>query len=262
MGEVIFALLKDSTRFFFFLLLVQPGLTMYVCLLVCVLSQVMRDTLHYRPQLTKDQFLSPGYAERKIIMTFDLLQLCQTKHHQLDGARTAQKRKRAVVHGSSSMNHYLAPGGHSVQEVAGVSSVWREAPESRLVAAESGGFSVSLPPSPPPSPLQTPSPTVVHGCPLLCGEGGLELTPCSTPLKSTRRPKEDRSGASTQHHNAEVCVQVVREPVLTASGGSDEDDKEEEIESDEVRTKMQHSREKQPQSSKGTVSYKIKIIIF
>lgn len=191
-----------------------------LCLYLIVLCgcppvfQVMRDTLQYRPQLTKEQFLSPGFAERKIIMTFELLQLCQTKHHQLDGVRTCQKRRKTTIHSGSSMSQRLTSSGHT-----GV----RVCPDNRLVTSESMGFLVPLPPSPPPSPLQTPSPTTLHGIPLLCGAGELELTPCSTPLKPGQLPV-DLTCSSNHCHN-ELSVQVVREPVLTADCiGEDEEE--------------------------------------
>ena len=53
----------------------------------------MRDSLHYRPQLTKDQFLSKGFAERKIMMTYDLLKLCQSMHNQLQPHDTRKPKK-------------------------------------------------------------------------------------------------------------------------------------------------------------------------
>ena len=160
------------------------------------------------------------------------------------------------MHSGSSMNHHLASSNHSVQEMD--SCVLREAPESRLVASESGGFSVSLPPSPPLSPLQTPSPTTAHGCPLLCETSELELTPCSTPLKPSGGSKQDVTTSSSSHHHTGVSVRVVREPVLDTGGGSNEDDQEEEEEEETQKTMthpdVQHLGEEQ-QSSKGIYVY-------
>lgn len=45
--------------------------------------QVLRDVFQYIPVLTREQFLATGFAERKMIMTTDILVLCQSKHHQL-----------------------------------------------------------------------------------------------------------------------------------------------------------------------------------
>lgn len=44
----------------------------------------MRDVFNYRPQLTRDQFLSAdSYTERKIILVYDILIHCQRLHTQL-----------------------------------------------------------------------------------------------------------------------------------------------------------------------------------
>ena len=45
--------------------------------------QVLRDLFQYVPVLTREQFLATGFAERKIIMTTDILRLCESKHKQL-----------------------------------------------------------------------------------------------------------------------------------------------------------------------------------
>lgn len=45
--------------------------------------QVLRDVFHYAPTLTREQFLATGFAERKMIMTTDILALCESKHQQL-----------------------------------------------------------------------------------------------------------------------------------------------------------------------------------
>ena len=44
---------------------------------------VLRNLLHFQPKLTKEQFLSNGYAERKVILAHNLLCLCQARHKQL-----------------------------------------------------------------------------------------------------------------------------------------------------------------------------------
>lgn len=48
-----------------------------------MIVQVLRDVFHYVPVLTREQFLTKGFVERKIIMTTDILGLCETKHQQL-----------------------------------------------------------------------------------------------------------------------------------------------------------------------------------
>lgn len=53
---------------------------------------VLRDLFHFQPRLTKEQFLSNGYAERKIILTYNLLLLCQARHKQLsDSSNSGSK---------------------------------------------------------------------------------------------------------------------------------------------------------------------------
>lgn len=47
--------------------------------------RVLRHAFNYRPRLTQQQFLSKGYAERKVMLTCDLLLLCQSRHKQLTG---------------------------------------------------------------------------------------------------------------------------------------------------------------------------------
>lgn len=53
--------------------------------------RVLRDAFSYRPKLTREQFLADGYAERKVMLTCDLLLLCQAKHSQL----TSGSKKRS-----------------------------------------------------------------------------------------------------------------------------------------------------------------------
>jgi len=49
---------------------------------------------HYHPQLTREQFLSTGFAERKILLTTDVLWFCQRKHRELVGRRPARRERR------------------------------------------------------------------------------------------------------------------------------------------------------------------------
>ena len=57
--------------------------------------QVLRDVFNYRPKLTKEQFLSTGFAERKVLMTRDVLLFCQAKNAELvahDSSTHTRKR--------------------------------------------------------------------------------------------------------------------------------------------------------------------------
>lgn len=63
--------------------------------------KVMRDVFYYHPRLSVNQFLDVGFAERKIIMTTDILRYCQAKHYELIGKpphhRTRRKVQRATM---------------------------------------------------------------------------------------------------------------------------------------------------------------------
>lgn len=56
------------------------------------LYKVLRNAFNYQPKLTREQFLSSGYAERKVMLTYDLLKLCQIKHVQLSSKKNVEKR--------------------------------------------------------------------------------------------------------------------------------------------------------------------------
>ena len=43
----------------------------------------LRDVFSYKPDLTREQFLAKGFAERKMIMSARILELCQEKHKEL-----------------------------------------------------------------------------------------------------------------------------------------------------------------------------------
>ena len=67
--------------------------------ITCISKQVLREVFHYHPRLTKEQFLTVGYVERKLQMVTDLLVACQDKHRQLSGTqRNGRRRGRAGDH--------------------------------------------------------------------------------------------------------------------------------------------------------------------
>ena len=45
--------------------------------------RALRDVFSYKPDLTREQFLAKGFAERKMIMSTRILELCQEKHKEL-----------------------------------------------------------------------------------------------------------------------------------------------------------------------------------
>ncbi|EDO40092.1 predicted protein, partial [Nematostella vectensis] len=45
--------------------------------------KILRDEFHYKPPLTREQFLALGYAERKVIQLREIVQKCRLKHKEL-----------------------------------------------------------------------------------------------------------------------------------------------------------------------------------
>ena len=64
--------------------------------MLCVVHtcQVLREVFHYHPRLTKEQFLTVGYAERKLQLVTDFLLACQEKHHSLVGTQLTRRAGR------------------------------------------------------------------------------------------------------------------------------------------------------------------------
>ncbi|KAM9314735.1 centrosomal protein of 44 kDa [Pholidichthys leucotaenia] len=64
------------------------------------LYKVLRDIFHYKPILTKQQFLQWGFSQRKISVICDIINLVLQKHHQLKKSRVkcpaSQKDDREV----------------------------------------------------------------------------------------------------------------------------------------------------------------------
>lgn len=140
--------------------------------------QVLRDVFQYHPKISRTQFLSIGFAECKIILTVDLLKLCQKKHIQLSGGnphKTHVKTKRG--RSSSSMGSSFSTV-HTVASSSGIGSVWQEP-----VSTSSSSISSKphLPLSPPASPVQHHTNEGL----VILPEPVLEVTPISTPMKTT-----------------------------------------------------------------------------
>lgn len=65
----------------------QP-LVLNTAISVCFLClQALRDLFHYKPVLTKQQFLQWGFSERKISVVCDIINLVLQKHNQLQKVR-------------------------------------------------------------------------------------------------------------------------------------------------------------------------------
>ncbi|KAM6941683.1 centrosomal protein of 44 kDa isoform 3-T3 [Lycodopsis pacificus] len=63
------------------------------------LYKVLRDIFHYKPILTKQQFLQCGFSQRKISVICDIINLVLKKHNQL---KKVSERPFVVNHGENS----------------------------------------------------------------------------------------------------------------------------------------------------------------
>ena len=61
--------------------------------------KVLRDEFGYKPQITKEQFLTIGFAERKILSLCEILKLLRGKHDELNSkTKSERKRGRNISH--------------------------------------------------------------------------------------------------------------------------------------------------------------------
>lgn len=63
--------------------------------------KVLRDVFHYKPPLTREKFLSIGYAERKIIELCDILKRCREKSAELNPKTSKTERKHVQSKGKN-----------------------------------------------------------------------------------------------------------------------------------------------------------------
>ena len=148
----------------------------------------MRDVFQYRPKITRDQFLTIGFAECKVILTVDFLKNCQKKHTELSGQTktTTTSTKNYLNKRKNSASSFATV--HTVAESSGISSVWQE----KVISDSSP--KPHLPLSPPASPLQSP---YIDEGPTIIPEPVLELTPVSTPIKTSLSSASQNSGFSS-----------------------------------------------------------------
>lgn len=67
--------------------------------------KVLRDEFGYKPQITKEQFLTIGFAERKILSLCEILKLLKGKHDELNlKTKSERKRGRNISHLTSKGN--------------------------------------------------------------------------------------------------------------------------------------------------------------
>lgn len=173
---------------------------------MCV--QALREVFHYYPKLTREQFLSSGYTERKLILTTDILLICQAKHRELSsldsegqgaaagggkgrkGGRSRGRRRRRA-HAMQAL---------PVDDIHGSDIVQREAPATHSTIKD-----IHLPPSPPPSPRHTtPSPAVIHGPEVLFPDTDLS----AIPTRSTDSPMTFVTSSSSHDHFSLVEVDI------------------------------------------------------
>ena len=57
--------------------------------------KVLRDEFGYKPQLTREQFLTIGFAERKIIVLYEMVKLLREKHDELTTKGGKSEKKKA-----------------------------------------------------------------------------------------------------------------------------------------------------------------------
>ena len=59
--------------------------------------KALRESFHYNPTLTPTQFLSPGFAERKLLLLADAIELCKRRHNEHAKAARAADVKAVVA---------------------------------------------------------------------------------------------------------------------------------------------------------------------
>ena len=64
--------------------------------------KVLRDEFGHKPQLTREQFLTIGFAERKIIVLCEMVKLLRGKHNELTFKGSKSEKKKAKQNWSSS----------------------------------------------------------------------------------------------------------------------------------------------------------------
>ena len=68
---------------------------------VSVIYRILRDEFDTKPPLTKEQFFTPGFAERKLQFVTSVIQLCRKK-----GDILKPKRKKNLFVSNSGINKY------------------------------------------------------------------------------------------------------------------------------------------------------------
>ena len=77
--------------------------------------KVLRDEFCYKPQVTKEQFLTIGFAERKIISLCEILKLLRGKHDGLN-SKTVKSSKSEKTKGKGCQSSQLTSGVNTTRE--------------------------------------------------------------------------------------------------------------------------------------------------
>ena len=78
-----------------------------------VVYRILRNEFSFKPQLTKEQFLTTGFAEQKIILLCTILKLCQDKLKHLDGKDgRARESKMKLSYGTRRSLKSNSSAGH------------------------------------------------------------------------------------------------------------------------------------------------------
>ncbi len=148
----------------------------------------MRDVFQYRPKITRDQFLSIGFAECKVILTIDILKHCQTKHNQLTNKPNKTRQRTKMASSFATV--------HTVGQSPGIGSVWQEKISDISPKPH-------LPLSPPASPLHS---SFTNECITIIPEPLLEVTPLSTPIKGSTTTSTEYN--MLQSTNREININI------------------------------------------------------
>ena len=107
-----------------------------------VVYRILRDEFDFKPSLTRGQFLSVGFAERKILLLSDILKFCREKDKQLNPKRGKVDRKEQRITAASKSERRDKPGeAFRKAEVLTEQNIVKNACSSREVLAGSAVLS-------------------------------------------------------------------------------------------------------------------------
>ena len=137
--------------------------------------KVLRDEFGYKPHVTKEQFLTIGFAERKIISLCDILKLLRGKHEEMNPKSSKSDKKK----------------GKGVQLISGENTAKENSSSRKSTTASSDYFPGPLPVNTDMKSFQSNKQAV---------EAGLGL---KEPLVTRMIADEDLSFEGTVNHSSE-----------------------------------------------------------